>query len=273
MLADIKLIKELVLETVSESYRHVTPGEIEKKLLQKAGPKRKEIKKAIKDLVEEGELTYSYNYGCSFIEKSFNKPVRISKHVVLKPPGTLYQRKFDDVVVEIQQGVSFGTGQHPTTRLAIRGIEYAALEGGFFKEKNETCALDIGTGSGVLAIVSVLLGINKALGIDIDSCARSEARENVIINGLENRIKIDNQPVENIEKRFSLIIANLRYPTIKRLYPHLTQVTAKEGYIVISGIKEFEEKELLDIYTQKHFTNKWKETEKDWVGMVFKKNS
>lgn len=273
MLADINSIKELVLKTVSESYRYVTPVEIEKKLIQKAGLKRREIKKAIKDLVEESELIYSYNYGCSFIEKSFNKPVRISKHVILKPPGILYQRESDDVVVEIQKGISFGTGQHPTTRLAIRGIEYAAIEDGFFKKKKETSALDIGTGSGVLAIVSVLLGINKALGIDIDSCARSEARENVIINGLENKIKIDNKPLENIEKRFSLIIANLRYPTIKRLYPHLTQICAKEGYIVISGIKEFEEKDLLDTYTQKNFTNKWKEAEKDWVGMVLKKKS
>ncbi|MBW2010268.1 MAG: 50S ribosomal protein L11 methyltransferase [Deltaproteobacteria bacterium] len=234
---------------------------------------KKKIKPAVKALVSAGELTYTYNYGCSFIEISFNKPVRISKHIVVKPPGIFYKPMSEDVEIELLHGASFGTGEHPTTRLAVRGMEYALKEIDFLRSKKKTCALDIGTGSGILAITAARLGIKKAIGTDIDPCARSEAKENVKINRLDDKIEICDRMIDNIDERFTLVTANLRYPTIKRIYSKIAEITEPAGGVVVSGIKEEEVPELLDIYTEKHFECKWKECEKSWAGLVFIKNA
>ena len=87
MLTDIKAIRKKVFETVSESKRRLTPGELEKRLSQRLTTDKKAFKTAIRNLVEDRELVYTYNFGCSFLEKSFNKPTRISKRIVLKPQG------------------------------------------------------------------------------------------------------------------------------------------------------------------------------------------
>ena len=269
MLTDINTIRKKVLETVSESKRRLTPGELEKILSQRLTTDKKAFKTAIRNLVEDRELVYTYNFGCSFLEKSFNKPTRISKRIVLKPPGVFYKPKSGDVVVELQQGASFGSGEHPTTRLSIRGIEKALSEMEIFRGNNDARALDIGTGSGVLAIVAVALGAGEAVGIDIDPCAISEAKENVKINNLENRIEIYDRNVENIDQRFSLITANLRHPTLKRLCPVMAERLAEDGPVVVSGVKTHEVSDLLNVFARHNFRCTWEATEKDWVGLVF----
>ena len=269
MLTDIKAIRKKVFETVSESKRRLTPGELEKRLSQWLTTDKKAFKTAIRNLVEDRELVYTYNFGCSFLEKSFNKPTRISKRIVLKPPGALYRPLSDEVAIELQHGASFGSGEHPSTRLAVRGIEQALSIKEFNRERGNIHALDIGTGSGVLAIVAVMLGAKRAVGIDVDPCARAEAKENVKLNNLENRIEIQDRRVEKIYQKFSLITANLRFPTLKRLCSHITEVTEKGGSVIISGIKTGEVSDLLNIFTQKHFRCVWKEFEKDWAGLVF----
>lgn len=268
-MTDIKAIRKEVLEAVSESKRRLTPGELEKRLSQRFTTDKKAFQTAIRSLVEDRELVYTYNFGSTFLEKSFNKPTRISKRIVLKPPGALYRPLSDDVAIELQHGASFGSGEHPSTRLAARGVEQAFSKKEFFQERKNIHALDIGTGSGILAIVAVMLGAKRAVGIDVDSCARAEAKENVKLNKLEDRIEIKDQKVEKIYQKFSLITANLRFPTLKRLCPHITEVTEKGGAVIISGIKTGEVSDLLNIFTQKHFRCVWKEIEKDWVGLLF----
>lgn len=268
MITDIKEIRKKVFETVSKSKRRMTPGELEKKISQRLTTDKKALKTAIRNLVEDRELVYTYHFGSTFLEKSFNKPTRISNRIVLKPPGESYRPLSDEVVIELQHGASFGSGEHPSTRLAARGIEQAFSKKEFFQERKNIHALDIGTGSGILAIVAVMLGAKSAVGIDVDSCARVEAKENVKLNKLEDRIEIKDQKVEKIYQKFSLITANLRFPTLKRLCPHITEVTEKGGVVIISGIKTNEFSDLLNIFTQKHFRYVWKEIEKDWVGLV-----
>jgi len=175
------------------------------------------------------------------------------------------------VVLDLAQGASFGTGEHPTTRLAMKGIDYALKECGQFKENKNTCLLDVGTGSGILAIAAVLLGIEKGTGIDIDPCAIAEARENIKINGLEHRIDICDMAFEKIDRVFSMITANLRYPTIKRLLPYIYKTVHTKGMVVLSGIKTGEIRDLLNIYKEKDFLCRWKEVEQDWAGVVFEK--
>ncbi len=269
ILKDFNAICREVLEAVSVSKRKLTPRELEKTLSRRFVTEKKELKNAIRYLVGSRKLGYTYHFGCSFLEQSYNTPTRISKRTVLKPPGTLYRSAPDDVVVELQHGASFGTGEHPTTRLAVRGIEKALSRKELFRDKKDILALDIGTGSGVLAIVAVLLGVKQAMGIDIDPCARAEAKKNVQLNRLETQIQILDMAVEDIHKQFSLIIANLRYPTLKRLSSHIAGLTEKGGAAVVSGIKTNEVSDFLNSFTQKNFKSVWQEFEKDWAGMAF----
>jgi ribosomal protein L11 methyltransferase len=273
VLTDIKTIREAVLETVCKSKNKLTPAELEKRLIQNLGTRKTAIKTAIRKLVDDRELIYSYHYGCSFLEQSFNKPTRVSHRVVIKPPDTKYRPESDEVVINIQPGVSFGSGEHPTTRLALRSLEHALFNSKFFRGQKDLPALDIGTGSGVLALAAAKLGVKRVVGVDVDPCARAEAQQNVQLNNLERRIEILSQRVETMDQQFGLITANLRYPTLKRLSPCIAQLSAIGAAFVVSGLKTDEEPDLVSVYSQNRLKCVWKAYEKDWVGLVFERSS
>ena len=261
-------IRDDVMTIIASSPARISPSTLEKLISERYRLSRKQIKTVIRDLVSSGELTYTYEHGHTFVERSFTRPVRISRHVVLKPPGRRYPSKIDDVVVQIKPGASFGAGRHPTTRLAIKGIEYACMGARAVGKRRNRTVLDIGTGSGVLVITAVLCGMDRGLGIDIDPCARVEAAENVKINGLEDRIAISGKAAETLDQRFSLVTANLRYPSLKKLFKRLTEITDKEGIIILSGIKDDEMADLLEVYTKKNFKCLWTAIELGWAGLV-----
>jgi len=265
---DHETIRREVLAMVEASSCRLTPGELKKRLLGKNFVDAKALNTAISDLVSSRELTYTYQFGCSFLEKSYEKPTRVSGRVVLKPPGMVYKPVSGDIVIDILKGASFGFGDHPTTRLAIQGIETALSENPGILEADNSRALDIGTGSGVLAIAAVLMGIKGAVGIDIDPCSRAEAQKNIQLNGLEHRINILDSSVEDIKETYSLITANLRYPTLKQLCPHMAGITQKKGAVVVSGIKSDEVEDLMNTFAQNGFQCTWKAVEKEWAGMV-----
>ncbi len=268
ILYDMIRVQKHALRVVADSTVRVTPPALEKTLIETHGLTRKQVKAVTRDLVSDGELIYTYEFGSSFLEPSFNKPVRVSTHVVLKPPGHHFQPQSEDVVIQIKPGAAFGDGRHPTSRLAIRGIEHALKDFKPGRPENQTSVLDIGTGSGVLVIAAVRMGIHKGLGIDIDPSARSEAKENVLINRLGDQIEISDQSLETIDGRFDLVTANLRYPTLKKICPFLRKITHPNGFIVFSGIRRHELPGLIKAYARENFKVLWKDVELDWAGMV-----
>ncbi|MGB5748688.1 MAG: 50S ribosomal protein L11 methyltransferase [Desulfobacterales bacterium] len=263
-------VRNHALRVVAESTARVTPPVLEKTLIDTQGLTKKQVKAVIRDLVSAGELVYTYEFGSTFLEPSFNKPVRVSTHVVLKPPGHHYQPESEDVVIQIKPGAAFGDGRHPTSRLAIRGIEYVLKKIKSDRPGDQSRVLDIGTGSGILILAAVRMGIHQGLGIDIDPLARSEAKENVLINRLDDQIEISDQYLEAILGQFDLVTANLRYPTLKKICPYLRKNTNPNGFIVFSGIRSHELADLIKAYARKKFEVKWRDIEHDWVGVVFK---
>ena len=170
--------------------------------------------------------------------------------------------------------MSFGSGRHPTTRLALRGIDAAmSLSERQFDDK-ETVLLDIGTGSGILAIAALHLGIGCAVGIDPDPCARAEAAENAALNGVASRFLITDQPLSQLPggELFTIITANLRYPTLVQLCGTLAAHLAAAGSLVLSGIKSDEQAALMAVYREKGFTCRWQATEKGWVGLFLQQS-
>jgi len=260
-----------VIATIVSSPTKITPSALKKLIFKRYGLNKKQSKTVIRDLVFSGELTYTYEFGCTFLERSLNKPFRTSRQVVLIPPDHYYRSKPNDVVVQITPGASFGAGNHPTTRLAIKAIEFVLLGDPVIEKKQGGTVLDIGTGSGVLILTAVLGGMDGGLGIDIDPCARVEAAVNIKNNGLEDRITISGQTLDTIDQRYTMVLANLRYPSLKRLYPRLTEVTAERGTLILSGIKNDEVDDLLGVYAKSRFKYLWSDHELGWAGVVLQK--
>lgn len=264
-------MREEVLSIVATSSAKITPLALEKRLFEKFEIDKKQIKSVIRDLVAAGELIYTYEYGSTYLERSFAKPVRISKHIVLQPPGLHHRSNPNDVVVKIKSGAAFGAGNHPTTRLALKGIEFVLLGGQVLDKRNKTSVLDIGTGSGVLLISAVRCGVKTGLGIDIDACARVEAAENARINGLGDRVAVSGQSLADIHQRFPFILANLRYPSLIKMLYQINEKADTNSFLILSGLKDYELDELLKVYETVQFKRIWAENELGWSGVVLRR--
>ncbi len=249
----------------------MTPSALEKKLIEAYGLDKKQVRCVIRELVEAGELAYAYEHGRTLLEVSYHRPVRVSPRLVLKPPRCSYRPRPGEVVVQIQAGASFGAGRHPTTRLALRALD-ALFASGRAPASGDR-VLDVGTGTGVLVIAAVLLGAEQGLGLDMDACARVEAAANVAANGLERRIRISARPVEALLQRFSLITANLRSPTLIRLAPILARLGVEDAVLVLSGIREAEQPEVLEAYAAGGGVPAWRQTELGWTAVVLRKQA
>lgn len=266
------IIQNSILDAVENDSNKITSRDLEKKIISQFPIRRKDFQSALKSLVEERKLAYTYNYGRSFIEKSFNRPVKVGHQIILSPPGLHVELEGSEIEVIIQQGVSFGGGNHPTTRLSIRAIEHVMKALRISDLFPDSMMLDIGTGSGVLALAALKLGITRAIGTDHDPCAITEALENARINSLFYRFKVTHQPAEEINMKFNLISANLRYPTLSRLSTYMAGHVCEKGAIIISGIRENETSELKRIYADLNFDCIWEQSEKEWSGLALAKS-
>ena len=244
---DMEPIEKAILENVAASPARLTPRQLEKTICTIYGLNKARTKALLKDLVVKGELEYTYEFGSSYLVPSFNKPVRISDRVVVRPPGHRFKPSPDDVVIRLQPGAAFGGGRHPTTRLSLRAVEYVLKKVRPNWLSAHCSVLDIGTGSGILAIAAIGLGIKKGLGVDIDPCAIAEAAENRDLNLLQKRLAISDRRIEAIDASYSLVIANLRYPSLKHLYPQVTRLTDRSGWLVLSGFRSHELQYLADL--------------------------
>jgi len=268
---DIHEIRKAIIEHVAAAAFKIAPRQLEKTITDTYSLDKSRTKALLKDLVAQGELEYAYEFGSTYLVPSFGKPVRISAHVVVMPPGHQYRRAPDDVLVQIKPGAAFGGGRHPTTRLSVKAIEFLLKEVRPHWLNKDCAALDIGTGSAILAIAAVGLGIRKAVGIDVDPCAVAEARENIALNNYEHRVTIADRKIDAISRSFSLVVANLRYPSLKKLYRQIARLTDPDGWAVFSGFRPHEKHDLIDLYTARYFQCIWSASQLGWSAVVLKK--
>jgi ribosomal protein L11 methyltransferase len=268
---DSELTQKEIMEIVDASPVRISPQYLEKTICETYGLEKTRARQILKDLIGQGELEYTYEFGSTYLVRSFSKPVRIATHVVVMPAGHSYQPAPDDVVIQIKSGAAFGGGRHPTTRLAVKALEYVLNIVSSDGLNQCGSVLDIGTGSGILAIAAVGLGIKKGLGLDIDPCAIAEARDNIALNHLQDRLVISDQKIDAIDQTFSMVIANLRYPSLKNFYPQISKLTDPDGWAVLSGFRPHERDDLMDLYTAEYFKCIWTADEIDWATAVLKK--
>jgi ribosomal protein L11 methyltransferase len=271
-LPDTAALKQKIQALIEESDRKLSPGAIENILLSDCALPRRTIRNALHSLIADGELEYTYAFGSSYVETSFNRPVRISDAVVVKPFNMTYPAKPTDIVIDIFPGVSFGSGTHPTTRLSVRGIEYALKDRRLIHDFKDTAILDIGTGSGILAICAMKFGIETGIGVDTDPCSINEAKKNAQINHLEDRLYIS-KPVVFRDQKFSMIAANLRFPDIMTIFPVIAEHSAPLAPVVLSGLRPEETEPVLSLYAENHFQCLSVSEEKNWSCLVLQKLS
>lgn len=164
--------------------------------------------------------------------KEFFKPSRITDRLVVKPTWEEYSPSGEELVIELDPGMAFGTGTHETTALCMRLIEK------YLGDNPESRKLlDIGCGSGILSIGAALLGCGEILAVDIDEDAVRTAAENVEKNGLENKIKvIKGDLAEGVDFKGDIIAANLMADLVIRLASSAAAHLNEGGIFISSGI-------------------------------------
>ena len=173
-------------------------------------------------------------------------PILRVGRIVVRPPWREHLAEPEDAVVTIDPGQAFGTGLHPTTRLALIGIERWGAAGrlGEFPLDGPG-VLDVGTGSGILLLAAIALGASHGTGVDIDPVAVVAARQNALQNRAAAEFIEANQKLAG---EFDVVIANILANPLKLLAPVLARATRAGGRIVLSGVLDHQAGEVTDCY-------------------------
>ena len=195
--------------------------------------------------------------------KKYYHPVQVGEHLVVCPSWEAYDRQPDDVVLTLNPGMAFGTGTHDTTRLCMELLEKYITP--------QDTVLDVGCGSGILAITAALLGANKIIGCDIDEVAVKVAGENAALNGVQDRIAFHQGDLTSqVEGSFQIICANIVADVIIRLSEDAGRYLAKAGIFITSGIIDTREQDVLNALEQNGFQVIERRTSGGWVALACK---
>ena len=171
--------------------------------------------------------------------KKYFKVLKIGKRTIIRPSWEEYEKKNDEIVIDLDPGMAFGTGSHATTSLAMELVEKYLGAG--------SRVIDVGTGSGIISIQAAKLGAGKILAFDYDAVAVEAARNNVSANKLSAKIEVkQNDLLNGVTEKADLIIANIVADVILRLIPQLEGCLAEGGRIILSGIIEKRLDEVLE---------------------------
>lgn len=173
--------------------------------------------------------------------RAFARPQRAGRHLLLQPAWLAPTHgRADDLVVLIEPGRTFGSGSHPSTRLVAAVLEDRVVGG--------EQVLDVGCGSGVLAVVACVLGAARAIAIDIEPEAVPVTRANARANGVADRVDASATPVEQVEGGFDLVLANLGPAVLRDLAGALAIRVSPGGVLVLAGVLEHQVDGLVDGY-------------------------
>ena len=204
--------------------------------------------------------------------------LRVGRRIVIAPAWEAYEPRTGEIVIRLEPGMAFGTGLHPTTRMCLAALEDLAPG---------RTALDVGTGSGVLAIAAAKLGAEPVLAVDADPVAVRVAGENVAMNGVADRIEVrhgtlpgpdvDDLPgrfraeegLELLEVgRFDLVLINILAPVIVAMAPALAARLQPAGHLIAAGLVETQEAQVVAALAAQNLQIVGRVQEQDWVALV-----
>ncbi|GCE47441.1 ribosomal protein L11 methyltransferase [Thermosporothrix hazakensis] len=202
--------------------------------------------------------------------KEYYHVTLIGKRLVIRPSWRDYTPKPEEVVLTLDPGMAFGTGLHPTTRMCLEQLEKRVKPG--------MQVLDVGTGSGILAIAAARLGAAHVHAIDNSSVAAESAAENAKMNDLDDRIDVvlgvlDEQTAKQHEGKYDLVLANIIAHVIGGMAPQLAQTLAPDGLLIVSGIIEERRKDAEEPLYAAGLELVEKVMMEDWLALVLRKRT
>jgi ribosomal protein L11 methyltransferase len=161
--------------------------------------------------------------------KDHFKPIRVGRRFVIKPPWETWAAEAGDVVIDISPKMAFGTGSHETTRLCLELLESLDVSG--------LKALDVGTGSGILAVAAARLGAVRVDAVDVEEESVENTGENALLNGVADRIRVQRGSIEVVRgESYDLVLANIDRRTLAPMLPDLARLVRTGGTLILSGI-------------------------------------
>ncbi|MBU3090718.1 50S ribosomal protein L11 methyltransferase [Clostridium sp. CF011] len=194
--------------------------------------------------------------------KKYYKPIKVGEKIVIKPIWEEYNKKTDEIIVELDPGMAFGTGSHETTRMCIKALERHV-------DANST-VFDIGTGSGILAIAAAKLGAKKVIGVDLDPVAVDSAKQNVSYNDIGNIEILYGDLMEVVKGKANIVIANIMADIIIFLTQQVKAFIVEGGYFISSGIILSKKDDVINKLTECGFKIEEINIEGEWVCIVAK---
>jgi ribosomal protein L11 methyltransferase len=194
--------------------------------------------------------------------KKYFKVTRLGNRLVIRPSWEAFTASPGDVVVTIDPGRAFGTGTHETTRLVMRELD-ARVRGG-------EAVLDVGCGTGILAICALKLGAAGALCIDVDPDAVEVTRENATFNDVQATVRADVTPVEEVGSEFDLVLANIQASVLIPLAPAIAARVRRGGLLLLSGILVGQEDDVRAAYPGFELLSS--PVEGEWIALSLQKS-
>ena len=190
------------------------------------------------------------------------KPSRVSRRLIVRPPWEEVEPQPEDVVITVDPGQAFGTGTHETTRLVLREIDRRVVGG--------ESVLDVGAGSGILAIGALLLGARRALAIDIDAEAVRACRANALANRVSSRLGASLTAVDKLRSAYDVVLANIEAGPLISLADALVGRIAAGGLLVLSGVLRDQRDAVVKAYTDRGLCHALTSVDGEWVGIVMR---
>lgn len=193
-------------------------------------------------------------------------PFALTPTLTVRPPWEPYEAtRPGEQVLELEPGRAFGTGLHATTSLVARALDGAR------GEVAGAVVLDVGTGSGILALTALLLGASRAVAIDCDEEAIAVTLENAGRNGLVERVEASTTPIEGIEGEYTVVVANIEARVLVPMAPDLAARVAPGGLLVLSGILVGQEVDVQAAYEAHGLGREQVDIEGEWVSLSLRR--
>jgi len=189
------------------------------------------------------------------------KPELLGGSFVIQPHGNDTAAPSGRQRITFEPRLCFGVGSHPTTRLCASSVERLC------RERPGARVLDVGTGTGVLAMVALLSGAAWVTATDLDAVALAAAQRNLELNHLQNRCRVTNQPLTELAERFDLVVANLDAQTLLDESRHLAEATDSGGRLVVSGLLQERAEEVETSLARHHLFARRVDTLHDWCAL------
>ncbi|PWW26524.1 ribosomal protein L11 methyltransferase [Cytobacillus oceanisediminis] len=197
--------------------------------------------------------------------KKYYNPVKISERFTIVPTWEEYTPvSSDELIIELDPGMAFGTGTHPTTVMCIQALERTVKQG--------DNVVDVGTGSGVLSIAAAMLGAESVKALDLDEVAVNSARLNIKLNKVQHIVDVSqNNLLDGVEQGADVVVANILAEVILRFTDDVASVVKEGGYFIASGIIQQKKQEVRDAIAASGFEIEETIQMEDWVAIVGKR--